>query len=95
MGGWTYIMTNKPRGVLYTGVCTQLGQRVSQHRQRTGSGFCAKYNCTLLVLAERHDTIVDAIVREKRLKEWKREWKVDLIEQSNPEWRDLFDLISD
>lgn len=95
MGGWTYVMTDKPRGVLYIGVCAQLAQRIVQHRQGTGSHFCAKYNCTLLVLAERHDWIEDAIVREKRLKQWKRDWKIELIEQSNPEWRDLFDLISE
>jgi len=93
MGGWTYIMTNKPRGVLYAGVCARLAQRVIQHREGKGSRFCAKYNCTILVLAERHDRIEDAIVREKRLKQWHRDWKTRLIEQSNPEWRDLFDLI--
>ncbi len=93
MGGWTYIMTNKPRGVLYTGVCARLGQRVHQHREGTGSRFCARYNCTLVVLAEPHDRIEDAIVRKKRIKQWQRDWKIDLIEQSNPEWRDLFDLI--
>jgi putative endonuclease len=69
MSGWTYIMTNKPRGVLYTGVCAKLAERVVQHRQGKGSRFCAKYNCTLLVLAEPHDRIEDAIVREKRVKQ--------------------------
>jgi len=93
MGGWTYIMTNKPRGVLYTGVCARLAQRVAQHREGKGSRFCARYNCVLLVHAERHDPIENAITREKRLKQWQREWKIRLIEQSNPEWRDLFDLI--
>jgi len=86
-------MTNKPRGVLYTGVAALLGQRVTQHRDGKGSKFCARYNLTRLVLAEWHDTIDDAIRREKLLKEWKREWKIALIERSNPEWRDLFDDI--
>jgi putative endonuclease len=93
VAGWTYIMTNKPRGVLYTGVAALLGQRVQQHRDGKGSKFCARYNLTRLVLAEWHDTIDDAIRREKLLKEWNRDWKIELIEQSNPEWRDLFDDI--
>ena len=93
MAGWTYIMTNKPRGIPYGGVAANLAQRVQQHREGKGSKFCARYNLKLLVLAEPHDTIDDAIRREKMLKEWKREWKVELIERSNPEWRDLFDDI--
>ncbi len=90
MAGWTYIMTNKPRGVLYIGVAASLAQRVQQHREGQGSKFCARYNLKTLVLAAHHDTIDDAIWREKMLKEWKREWKIELIERSNPEWRDLF-----
>ena len=90
-GGWTYIMTNKRRGVLYTGVAAILGQRVAQHRNDKGSAFCRKYGLKMLVHAEHHDTIVDAIRREKALKAWKRAWKIELIEGTNPEWRDLFD----
>ena len=86
--GWTYIMTNHVRGVLYVGVTANLAQRVAQHRAGEGSSFCKKYKLTRLVLAEQHDTIVDAIQREKQLKAWKRAWKIDLIEQQNPEWRD-------
>lgn len=93
MAGWTYIMTNKPRGVLYIGVAALLAQRVQQHREGKGSKFCTRYNLKLLVLAEHHDTIEDAIRREKMLKEWKREWKIELIERFDPEWRDLFDDI--
>lgn len=92
-GGWTYIMTNKPRGVLYIGVTADLAARIVQHRNGAGSAFCRKYNLTRLVLAERHDDIGSAIAREKALKAWKREWKIELIERDNPEWRDLFDLI--
>jgi putative endonuclease len=55
-----------------------------------GSKFCARYNLPRLVLAEPHDTIEDAIMRKKRIKEWKRDWKIELIERDNPEWRDLF-----
>ena len=89
-GGWTYIMTNHARGVLYIGVTADLAARVSQHRAGEGSIFCAKYRLTRLVLAERHDTIDDAIRREKLLKTWKRKWKIELIESANPNWRDLW-----
>lgn len=88
-GGYTYIMTNKARGVLYIGVTADLATRIDQHKRNVGSSFCRKYNLTNLVLAERHDDIIQAIEREKALKAWKREWKVRLIEESNPEWRDL------
>ncbi|WP_081570361.1 GIY-YIG nuclease family protein [Sphingobium herbicidovorans] len=96
---WTYIMTNKPRGVLYIGVTSNLAVRVDQHRRGVGSVFCSKYNLRCLVLAEEHQRIDDAIAREKALKAlkalkaWKRDWKIELIEAGNPEWRDLFELI--
>jgi putative endonuclease len=86
-------MTNKPRGVLYVGVTSNLVARVDQHRRGAGSGFCSKYNLRRLVLAEEHERIDDAIVREKALKAWKRAWKIELIEAANPEWADLFGLI--
>ena len=92
-GGYTYIMTNKAHGVLYIGVTADLAARAHQHRNGTGSAFCKKYGLTLLVLAEPHDDIMLAIAREKALKAWKREWKIRLIEENNPEWRDLSDLI--
>ena len=90
-GGWTYIMTNHARGVLYVGVTADLAERVGRHRVGEGSSFCAKYKLTRLVLAEHHDTIDDAIRREKLIKTWKRAWKIELIEASNPQWRDLWD----
>lgn len=93
-GGYTYIMTNRPHGVLYIGVTADLAARVLQHRNGTGSTFCKKYGLTRLVLVEPHDDIVLAITREKALKAWKREWKIRLIEESNPDWRDLSDLIA-
>jgi putative endonuclease len=92
-GGYTYIMTNKPRGVLYVGVTANLAARVEQHRNGTGSAFCKRYNLTRLVLAEPHDEILSAIAREKALKAWQRDWKVQLIEDNNPDWRDISDLI--
>ena len=85
------MMTNHVRGVLYVGVTADLAARVAQHREGKGSAFCRKYRLTRLVLAERHDTIDDAIRREKMLKAWKRAWKIELIESANPTWRDLWD----
>ena len=82
-------MTNKPRGVLYVGVTVEIVARVYQHRNGTGSTFCRRYDCRTLVLVEEHPTIQDAIAREKALKAWKREWKIRLIEEANPDWLDL------
>ena len=92
-GGYTYIMANKARGVLYVGVTADLSARAEQHRTAKGSAFCKKYGLTRLVLAEHHDDIALAIAREKALKAWKRDWKIRLIEESNPDWRDLADLV--
>jgi putative endonuclease len=92
-GGCIYIMTNKPKRVLYIGVTANLAARIEQHRNGTGSAFCKKYGLTRLVLAEPHDDIPYAITREKALKAWKREWKIRLIEENNPDWRDIADLI--
>ena len=93
-GGWTYIMTNRARGVLYIGVTSELPARIWQHRNGEGSAFCRRYKLTRLVRVERHESIEDAIAREKALKAWKRDWKIELIEQSNPQWLDLWDQIS-
>ncbi len=93
-GGWVYIMTNKPGGVLYIGVAADIVARVAQHRAGEGSGFCRRYNLQRLVLAEPYPTIDEAIAREKALKEWRRAWKIRLIEESNPDWDDLWDVIN-
>ena len=91
-GGWVYIMASKPHGVLYVGVTANLAERVVQHRcGQGGSRFAKKYNCTRLVHAEAHATVEAAIAREKAMKEWPRLWKLRLIQEHNPEWRDLFD----
>ena len=91
-GGYTYIMTNKARGVLYIGVTADLAARIEQHRRGTGSAFCKKYGLTRLVLAEVHDDITLAIAREKALKAWRRDWKIRLIEERNPDWLDITHL---
>ncbi len=90
MGGWVYIMTNKPHGVLYMGVTADLLARVAQHREGKGSAFCRRYGLTRLIHAEPFEDIESAIRREKAMKAWKRSWKIELIEQSNPEWDDLY-----
>lgn len=92
-GGWTYILANKPNGVLYIGVTSDLAARMMQHREGKGSAFCRKYGLKMLVYVERHDDISAAIAREKALKAWKRAWKVELIEKANPRWDDLFEVI--
>jgi putative endonuclease len=93
-GGWVYIMTNKPGGVVYIGVAADLVSRVAQHREGTGSKFCRRYNLARLVHAEPYPTIEEAIAREKAMKEWHRPWKVRLIEEHNPAWDDLWPRIN-
>jgi putative endonuclease len=93
-GGWACIMTNRPNGVLYIGVTAVLPSRVWQHRNGKGSAFCKRYKLTRLVYAEEHGSIQDAIAREKAMKAWKRDWKIELIEQGNPQWLDLWDLMN-
>jgi putative endonuclease len=93
-GGWTSIMASKPRGMLYVGVTAYLAERIDQHRRDKGSAYCRKYGIKMLVLAERHESVDDAIRREKALKAWKRDWKIELIERTNPDWDDLFDQIA-
>ena len=91
-GGWVYIVASKPHGVIYTGVTANLAERVPQHRSGLGgSKFARKYNCTRLVYAEPHTTMLEAIAREKAIKEWPRLWRLRLIQEHNPDWRDLYD----
>jgi putative endonuclease len=93
-GGWVYIMTNGAHGTLYIGVTADLPTRVTQHREGTGSEFCRKHGLTRLVYAERHEEIVFAIARENAMKKWKRQWKLRLIREHNPDWRDLYDELN-
>ncbi|WP_353204414.1 GIY-YIG nuclease family protein [Sphingomonas sp.] len=92
-GGWVYIMADRYRGTMYVGVTTHLAARVHQHRSGDGSDFCARYGLVRLVWAERGEDIVSCIEQEKRLKRWRRQWKFELIERGNPDWRDLFNLL--
>ena len=92
---FTYILAGKLGGTLYVGVTKDLLRRVTEHRERSASSFTKKYRVHRLVWWEVHENIEQAILREKRIKKWKRAWKVQLIERSNPNWVDLFPAISD
>ncbi len=83
-----YILASRMRGTLYIGVTSDLPNRVAQHRSHALPGFTATYSVTRLVHYEWFDSADDAIRREKKLKHWRRDWKISLIEQTNPEWRD-------
>ena len=84
-----YILASQRNGTLYTGVTSNLLARIHQHRQGAVRGFTRQYGVKLLVWFEQHATMESAITREKRIKKWNRAWKLQLIEEANPEWRDL------
>ena len=88
-----YILTSKPRGTLYVGVTGELVRRVWQHKNHVIEGFTCRHHVHSLIWYEMHETMASAIVREKRLKEWKRMWKIRLIEERNPDWLDLYPTI--
>ena len=88
---FVYILASKRNGTLYIGVTNCLQKRVAQHKDKQVEGFTKKYGVDKLVYFERFDNIDSAIVREKRLKKWRRQWKLELIEKSNPAWRDLYE----
>ncbi|EIZ81143.1 putative endonuclease [Novosphingobium sp. Rr 2-17] len=84
-----YLLASHRNGTLYIGVTSNLTQRLHQHREGLIEGFSSDYGVHRLVWFEQHATMEHAIVREKRIKKWNRAWKIALIEQDNPEWRDL------
>jgi putative endonuclease len=86
-----YILASKPNGILYIGVTSDLADRMAIHNQKLRDGFTKRYAVDRLVYYEMLDAMDSAILRETRLKKWKRAWKVRLIQQMNPEWQDLFD----
>ncbi|MEL6486591.1 MAG: GIY-YIG nuclease family protein, partial [Pseudomonadota bacterium] len=85
----TYIMASGYRETLYTGVTSDLMARIAEHRAKTIKGFTSQYEVNLLVHFEIFDTMEAAITREKQIKAWRRQWKINLIEDGNPRWRDL------
>ena len=88
-----YIMASKRRGTLYTGVTSNLPKRSFEHREGLVSGFSAKYGCKILIWYELHETMIEAITREKQIKAGSRSKKLSLIESLNPEWIDLYELL--
>ncbi len=91
---YVYILTNRPNGVLYTGVTNNLTRRIYEHRDARGGSFTRRYGCKTLVWFEHHTDINEAILREKRIKKWRRAWKVELIEAQNPGWADLLERVA-
>jgi putative endonuclease len=90
-GGCIYILTNTSHTVLYTGVTADLYARISEHKQKYHpDSFTAKYNCNILLHYEQFSSIEEAITKEKQIKNWKRAWKLNLVNSTNPEWKDLF-----
>jgi len=85
-----YILASKRNGTLYIGVTSDLVKRIWEHKNNRVEGFTKRYNVHRLVWYELHDSMESAITREKRLKNWKRKWKLELIESSNPKWQDLY-----
>ena len=88
-----YILASQRNGTLYIGVTSDLAQRIWQHKNDVLEGFTKKYGVHLLVYFEQHEDMENAIIREKRLKKWNREWKIRLIEENNPNWNDLYDSL--
>ena len=85
-----YILASKRNGTLYIGVTSDLVKRIWEHKQDLADGFTKKYAVHRLVYYEPHEEMIAAITREKQIKKWKRDWKLRLIEEKNPEWKDLY-----
>ena len=86
---YVYILANRRYGVLYVGVTTNLGNRLSQHRKKLARGFTNTHGVTKLVYLEEFSSLLEARARERALKRWRRAWKLKLVDDFNPEWRDL------
>jgi putative endonuclease len=87
---FVYILASKTYGTLYIGMTNDLTRRVYEHKHDLAQGFTRKYQVHKLVYYEGYGDVREAIKREKQLKRWKRQWKINLIEESNPEWKDLY-----
>ena len=88
---YIYILASRKHGTLYIGITSDILRRIAEHNSKNMSGFTQKYNVCKLVHIEEYDDVGQAIWREKSLKRWKRDWKIRLIEESNPDWIDLYD----
>ena len=87
---FVYIIASKRNGTLYIGVTSNIVKRVYEHKNKLVEGFTKKYNVRVLLHYETIEDIISAMTREKQLKKWKRQWKIELIEKNNPNWRDLY-----
>lgn len=87
--GYVYILASRKSGTLYVGVTSDLARRIEEHRGGEGSRFTARYGVARLVWFEEHDLVTQAITREKTIKKWPRQWKINAIEAVNPHWQDL------
>ena len=88
-----YILASKPYGTLYIGVTAHLKLRIWQHKNQLGSVFTKRYKVNQLVFYQIHSNAKSAIAQEKQIKQWKRSWKIHLIQRQNPKWEDLFDKV--
>jgi putative endonuclease len=91
---FVYILASKRNGTLYLGITSNLLKRVYEHKNNLVEGFTKRYNVHDLVYYETYNYVYDAIAREKNIKKWKRQWKIELIEKSNPKWEDLYYSLS-
>jgi putative endonuclease len=91
---FVYLLSSQPQGTLYAGVTSDLRKRIWEHKQKAVPGFTTRYDVDRLVWFEPHELWETAIRREKQIKEWKRAWKIQLIEQENPYWIDLYPSLS-
>jgi putative endonuclease len=91
---YVYMLASRRNGTLYVGVTNDLGRRIFEHRTGAVPGFTATYDVKILVWYEVHPSIAEAIAREKRLKRWRRAWKIELIEAANPQWLDLYERLN-
>ena len=94
MAFYTYIVASRRNGTIYIGMTDDIGHRVWQHKTKEFKGFTAKYGCDKLVWYEVHVTRDAAYRRERRMKEWRRSWKLQLIEETNPTWTDLYETLN-
>lgn len=89
-----YLLASRRDGTLYLGVTRDLARRIHEHKSKVFSGFSRKYGVDRLVWYEEYPTAIEAIEREKDIKKWRRQWKINLIEEDNPDWADLYPLLA-
>jgi len=91
---YVYIVANRRNGTIYIGMTDDISLRTYQHKTKAFPGFTARYGCDKLVWFETHDTRESAFLRERQMKEWRRSWKLTLIEEANPTWTDLYETLN-